>query len=415
MNFLKILRSVALVSGVTGFLNIGVSIAFSFFMTSEQYGLYTYWLSIYLILLNLIPFGAVAAATVFRFNTNLREYKAMLITSVFLIMPCTVLLVIAFMYIKCLYFSPFFTVGYLAPISAFFYSIVMILVSILRVEQRFKVYSNLFIGFVVLVSIFQVCAYYAYHTFEAVIYSHTIGTFIVGTSSLIILIRIFKIKLSLKLYIKSINNIRGLIRYGYPVVLGSVLMSFMVVGDKIILKGLVSDKVMGIYSSVVVVCSTTLFLVNNFASAWGGYLVKKLPELKPYDSKAFFLRTQRLVLPLFFIMTSIIITTQSLLYVSVYDFKNDSYLYTLIKVTLGYCIYGVSKYYVGFMMYYRNNKEVFTATVLGITVMILYSSFGVASPVDNVSLSVLFGFSFQLLYLVLFVNKRMYGEHENVL
>ncbi|ALQ09300.1 hypothetical protein D172_015285 [Pseudoalteromonas sp. Bsw20308] len=415
MNFLKILRSVALVSGVTGLLNLGVSIAFSFFMTSEQYGLYTYWLSIYLILLNLIPFGAVAAATVFRFNTNLREYKAMLTTSVFLIMPCIMMMVLAFMYIKSLLFTPLFTLGYLAPISAFFYSIVMILVSILRVEQRFKVYSNLFIGFVVLVSILQVCAYYTYNSLEAVIYSHTIGTLIVGTSSLIILIRTFNIKLSLKLYIKSMNNIRELIRYGYPVVFGSVLMSFMVVGDKIILKELVSDKEMGIYSSIVVVCSTTLFLVNNFASAWGGYLVKKLPELKHYDSRAFFLSTQRRVLPVFFILTSIIISTQFLLYLSVYGFMSDSYLYTLIKVSLGYCIYGVSKYYVGFMMYYRNNKEVFTATALGITVMVLCSSFGVASPVDNVSLSVLFGFSFQLLYLVLFVNKRMYGEHKDVL
>jgi hypothetical protein len=172
---------------------------------------------------------------------------------------------------------------------------------------------------------------------------------------------------------------------------------------------------MGIYSSVAVVCSTALFLVNNFASAWGGYLIKQLSNLEKLESKVIFKRTQVKIIPIFIVLSLLTVNAQVVLYAVLYGFKEDRYLYALVNISLGYCIYGASKYYIGFMMYYRKNFDILKGTMLGICGLLVVSNIGIGDPVIRVSIAVVIAFSLQLLYLALFVNKNIYGEIDNVL
>jgi O-antigen/teichoic acid export membrane protein len=384
-------------------------------MSKEEYGLYTYWLSIYLILLNLIPFGTVAASSVFRFNLKPEQYRNILFTSLFIIIPVVFMGVLSFFYVKSLIYSSSFLIDFTAAIAALFYGVSLILLSIFRVDQKFKVYSILFISYVSLVSLFQVVAYLVFESFESVIYGFTLGMIMSGIISLFMLMRIFKIELSINAMQSSITTLPKLVRYGFPLVLGSVSMSVMVVGDKIIMKNLITDYDMGIYSSVAVVCSTALFLVNNFASAWGGYLIKQLSNLEKLESKVIFKRTQVKIIPIFIVLSLLTVNAQVVLYAVLYGFKEDRYLYALVSISLGYCIYGASKYYIGFMMYYRKNFDILKGTMLGICGLLVVSNIGIGDPVIRVSIAVVIAFSLQLLYLALFVNKNIYGEIGNVL
>lgn len=415
MGFASIFKSVALVSGVTGLLNLAVSFIFSFLMTKGEYGNYTYWLSIYLLFLNFLPFGGVAAVTVFRFSISSKRYNRILYSLLFFILPLSLIIAMSGLYIKSLVYSSNSQMELLAVVSAFFYSYCLILLAILRVEQEFKGYSVFFICCVGLLSFSQLGFYLFFRSFESAIYGHTLAMAIFGCSAKAILSKKFNFKLEIRHYVSAFRKIAYLAKYGMPIVLGSVLMSFMVVGDKIMIKTAISEHEMGVYSSIAVVCSTTLFLVNNFAAAWSGYLSKNLVNMNHIDSQIFFLKYQKKIFPISVVLSVLTIAGQTALYSLLYGFENIKYLFVVIFLSLGYCVYGISKFYVGFLMFYRFNDRILKATSASVLFLMMIFSLEFGEPVIRYAIGVFMAFLLQLLFLVYFVNNLMRSKEDYVL
>ena len=414
MGFFHILKSVALVSIVTSALNLGVSFIFSFIMSKEDYGVYTYWLSLYFIFLNLIPFGVIGALTVNRLKLNEAEYGDLLLISLLVVMPMVLLFTLLFIYIKSTLFENDLNIEYFAPISAYFYAICLILLSILRIDQDFKPYSIIFIMVVSFSSLIQVTSYLFFQNIQYVIYSFSIAMFISAMCCLLILSKFFIFNFS-SFNFKMLKSILpGQFKYGTPLVLGSVGMSFMVVGDKIIVKNLVDEYTVGLYATTALVCSTVLFLVNNFAAAWGGFLIKKLSVENTISSYIFFKKSQKILFLSLLPMSFIIIGIQYLFYTTLYSVEDLIYVLVLVNLSLGYCIYGASKFFVGYMMFFKYNTDILKGTVIGLVGLIISSYYLQFDAVINISLGVLIGFICQLTYFVYFVNKKIYGER-NVL
>ena len=400
---------------MTGVLNLSVSFIFSFLMTKEEYGNYTYWLSIYLLFLNFLPFGGVAAVTVFRFSISSKRYNRVLYSLLFFILPLSLVIAILALYVKSLIYSPNSQMELLAVISAFFYSYCLILLAILRVEQEFKGYSMFFICCIGFLSFSQLGFYLFFESFKSAIYGHTLAMAIFGCFAKVILSKKFNFKLEIHHYVLAFRKITYLVKYGMPIVLGSVMMSFMVVGDKIMIKAAISEHEMGVYSSIAVVCSTTLFLVNNFAAAWSGYLSKNLANKSSIDSKIFFLKYQKKIFPVSVVLSILTICVQTALYSLLYGFGSIKYLYVVIFLSLGYCVYGVSKFYVGFLMFYRFNDRILKATAASVLFLIMIFSLEFGEPVIRYAVGVFMAFFLQLLFLIYFVNKLMLNKEDYVL
>lgn len=410
MGFFHILRSVALVSGIVGSINLAVSFSFSFLMEKTDYGIYTYWLSIYLLFVNLIPFGAVAAATLFRFNVSWESYRRTLYSSLIFILPVMLLISISLFYIKSQVLRVDIGIEIWAPISACFYGYCLILLAIYRVEQKFTNYAKFFISIVSLISMLQLLAYTIFKDVSFVIYGYVAGAFFAGIVALVTLVRMLEFEvIDFK---KSFKNTYSSILYGLPIVLGSVMMSFMVVGDKIIIKEYITAHQMGMYSSVSIVCSTTLFLVNNLAAAWSGFLSKKLANIDMLNSKLFFHSCQIKILPLSLLISISISLFLSFLCFFLYNISDFTYIYSAFLLSMGYCAYAVSKFYVGFLMFYNFNTYVLKSSFFGVLALFAVSNIKLGDPILRVALAVLLSFIAQLLYLFLITNRKVYrGAH----
>ncbi|MDK2776153.1 MAG: oligosaccharide flippase family protein [Pseudomonadota bacterium] len=413
MNFFQLLRSVAVVSVVTSGLTLATSFIFSLRMNKEGFGEYTYWYSIYLILLNLVQFGAVAAANVYRFQDNYFEYKLLMARTLFIVMPVMLLMVYTVFIVldNVANVSRFSGLLYLAPVAAYFYINTLVLLSIYRIEQDVSSYAMMFISLAFVLFGVQVVVFYIYKSHYVVIPGFVFIQFIFYLYSLYVLKRRMGISLGLILNNRfDLSAVLDRLLYGYPLVLSSVSMSLLSMADRVYLKDKISTEDYGIYATITVVTSLMLFAVNNFAMAWGGYLIKRASGLNGGEIVVMFRRGQRFIWPIFFIGILVVVPILLGVHKLLYGDVGADFTIALILVSSGYLVYGLSKYYVGYMMAYKKNKDVLKATILGVSGMLLWFYVGILNEVVNASMALLLGFLIQFIYVYFFVNLKLSKE-----
>jgi O-antigen/teichoic acid export membrane protein len=158
------------------------------------------------------------------------------------------------------------------------------------------------------------------------------------------------------------------------VVASTVIMSFLVVGDKLLLGFFVSKTELAKYSIAALVASTTLFLVNNFASAWGSFLFKKLPNLNGVDFKIYYFTTMRklvICIPIMLVAYSF----QYFLYMFFFEQKYPKLSVEIFILTASYSLLGVSKFFMGFLNYFGRNELILYTALFSTVFMVLFSVF----------------------------------------
>lgn len=364
MNFISILGSTTGLGLIVSLLLLGTNFVFSYLMTSQDYGLYTYFNSLYLILLNIVPFGSAMAVVAYRFKVPHKEYSKVISAALLGLMPVILIILslIIFFFVdnKYLYLT--------VLLSAYFYSILIVLTSYYRVGQLFFKLAKLFIVSVLMFVTVQVISYTFVRTVESVFLG---GTFILAVVCLYCFRVLFRKKI-LTLEFLSLSAIYERFVYGIPVVLSSALMSLLVVGDKILLKQFLDPIILGKYAKLSLVASLLLFVVNIFAAAWGGYLAKLVPEIEKSEYESFFRKAEVWVLRILFLFP-IVSTIQYFVYTLLYDESGFDAVIFLLSFT--YYMYGISKFYIGFLNIEHLNKYVASGLVLGILLALTFYSY----------------------------------------
>lgn len=405
MRFVSLLKKIASVSVITSAITFLVVFCFSIVAEKQDFGMYSYYQSLILIAINIIPFGTTMSFVVMRYKCSEKEYASMASVALFYLLP-TVLIVLA----GFVNFLSYFTlidvdsdVLFYLLIIAFSNSICLVVIGYYRASQKFKQYTVLFISYI-LVSTCVVLA--SYIIFENLTSAYKISSFATSVTALLYLgILIQELKLSVSVEGVKDKGIKA-VKYGFPIVLSSVTMSFLVTGDKLII-GRNNPEDLSYYSAAALISSIILFLVNNFASAWGVYLSKYLSEATTVDISHSYQKNKKKLLLIIPITISILIL-QLVIYELIYSQKYKDIFSIILVLSISYSTYGVSKFYMGYMNYFRKNFAVFLSSLIGMFLIItscifIYPIFGLI----GVACSVLSGMSVQLLFCYLYTEKML--------
>lgn len=389
MDFFQLLKRLAGVSVVTSVITLGTSLLLAKIMIAEDFGRYSYYQSLLMILVNIIPFGSGLAVVVYLFSASDNRYTKIISNSLFYLMPISALLC----FFGLLIFSHVvegeldIEIIILLTLNAFFMSICLIGISFLSTKQLMKRYALYFCMYTVAVSVGGIAGYTLFQNIK--LFYLTILVALVALSVFTFYIFYKENYLSIFLSSKS-QTFFWSVKYGLPVVLNSTIMSFMVIGDRIMLGGLVALDTLAEYAIAALISSTTLFLVNNFALAWGTYLTKEVATLSRenlsqlyYNNKAKLL----LVIPMGFSVYLV----QFIIYGAFYEQDYPDLEVIILVLTIGYCWLGVSKYYVGYLSCLGKNYPIlyisFISCVSMITLSILVLDDGILGMALSVSLS----------------------------
>jgi O-antigen/teichoic acid export membrane protein len=402
MNFSNLLARLASVSVITSTVTFGVSFAFTVFATKADFGVYSLIQSVLMILINLIPFGTTMSFVVYLHRLDTKEYQELFNVGMFLVIPTTSF------FTGCVFFIVEYFVFFDLNISiiiivviSYCASSVLAIVAYYRATQRIRIYSYLYVFYIAIYACSPLAGYLLTNDIKL---SYLISCF---TLIIVYIFFIYTVQKEINFELK-LSTIRRLyiqcFKYGLPVVLSSVGMSIMVVGDRILFKALFGLEFLPDYALAALISSTALFLVNNFASAWGVYLSKYLSNTNYDEIVGTYNQYKRkliFILPLYIACVFVQITFYKLVYE--YDFPNLEYVIAIL--TLGYFFYLCSKFYMGYMNFYRKNNMVFVSCCVGIigTVTILYL-FSSSNPLKTISSAVMIGFVFQLAFCFIYTN-----------
>ncbi len=178
-------------------------------------------------------------------------------------------------------------------------------------------------------------------------------------------------------------------------------LNHTVIGDKIILGSFVSKSELAQYSIAALISSTTLFLVNNFANAWSSYLFKNIPKLTENgrtDIKPYY-NSLKIRLVAVIPVSLIIYPFQYLIYFLFFSKSYPDLGLAMYALTLGYCIFGASKYFMGFLNYFSRNIIILYTALGGSIVMALLTVFAFNFSILGTSFAVLLAFLFQFLVI----------------
>jgi len=361
MSFISILGSTTGLGLVVSLLLLGTNFVFSYIMPSQDYGLYTYYNSLYLILLNVISFGSAMAVVAYRFKVPSKEYSRIVSAAIIGLMPILLIILSLSIFLfaekKFIYFSILF--------SAYFYSILIVLTNYYRVGQYFIKLAKLFVFSVFMFVAVQILSYFFLRTVESVFMG---GAFILGLICLYCFRVLFRKKI-LSINFLTLPAIYERFIYGIPVVVSSGLMSLLVVGDKILLKQFLDPITLGQYSKLSLIAGLLLFVVNVFAAAWGGYLAKLVPSMKNGEYKSFFVKSEVWVFRIC-LLFPIVSITQFFLYKLLYD--GSEFDIVIFLLSFAYYMYGLSKFYVGFLNVEHLNKYVARGFLYCITLVVVF-------------------------------------------
>ena len=178
----------------------------------------------------------------------------------------------------------------------------------------------------------------------------------------------------------------------------------MVIGDKIILGGMVGLDSLAQYAVAALIASTTLFLVNNFATAWGGYLSKEIAHLETSHLIDIYYKNKVklfIVIPLGISVYLI----QFLIYKFFYEQSYPGLENIIFVLTFGYCCLGVSKYFVGYLSCMGKNYLVFYISIVSCLTMIITSTLILKGTLVEMAIAVSFSFFLQIIIFNFITNK----------
>lgn len=407
MGFAELFKKTAFVSIFTSLIILGTNFFLSLIMMKSDYGLYSYYYSIWMILLSVIPYGTTMAVVVFMHKETANDFISIVNNGVYRLIP------LVFLFSSLLLFSFHTTLFHHQKNITLFSililtlggSLILVTITYYRARQDMLKYAKLFLGYTIFSSICTIVSYIITRSINQTFFILSITTLILSFSY------IYQLKKDMKVSLFHSNsrfNLSWSLKYGSPVVLSSATMSFALLGDKIILGSFVDGASLAAYSVAALLSSTILFIVNNFASAWGGFLAKNIPSISNESAYSDYSKQIKKRLILIFFSIVGIISFQLIVYYLIYIRSYPDMQYVIINLTFAYAVLGLSKYYIGYMNYFQKNQAVFFSSLFGVCVAFLsfyflFEEYGY----KIMSLSILLGMISQLFFCLKFTNRLM--------
>lgn len=408
MSFLVLLKKIASISIVSSSIVILSQVVMSLTADKEIFAKFTYYLSLSGSLINILPFGLGMLIVVMRFNQSTDSYARSLSSGMFVITP---------LLFSCLVLPSLLLLGYggylfLSTIDAtkiaflvFFNVYTLCLFTYYRVSQSFSYYAVVFLLFTFINSASLVIMNFLLGGFSAAL----TGTVVLA--SILSILSVYKVRKQIPISISLVSYddiIKG-IKYGLPIVLSSFTMSFLIMGDKLVL-GSVNPDILADYAVVSLIASVTLFLVNNYASAWGGYLSKVLVGHTQPEKREVYGRWKPKILYVVPLSISVI-CLQFAIYHFLYEKDYSGLSSAIVLLSAAYFTLGVSKFFIGFMNFEHRNSAVFMSSLAGVCVIISLISFGIHTPFD-MALAVALGTLVQLIICFFYVELKLFRRSD---
>lgn len=384
MNFFQLLLKLSSVSVLTSVIFLVTSMILGRIMEPQHFGEYSFLQSILMILVNVSSLSASLAISVFMYRSPINKLNRILNNTFFTVLPifffsCLIVILIISFNQGGLNFTYFWVL-----INVVMMSLCLIGIDYLRMKQDIRTYSFLFLVYSISIAFFSLLGYLLGHN---VVYIYMASAFAL-IFPLFYTFKIISYTFTLDFnFQKKIKTYLWSLKYGIPVVSSTVVMSFLVVGDKIILGNFLSKTDLAEYSIAALIASTSLFIVNNFASAWGAFLFKKIPNLERLELREYYFKTMKwLVLGIPSML--ILCLAQQLLYFLFFFDKYPGLNSTIFALTASYCLLGISKYFMGYLNYFNRNVLIFYSALFSSFVMFLCFKCIVDMSVFGMSISV---------------------------
>ncbi|WP_348709018.1 hypothetical protein [uncultured Pseudoalteromonas sp.] len=403
MNFITILGKTSIISIFSSCITY-----FSYFYLAanafnDDFGSFTYLQSLMLLLINIMPFGSTMAVVVFRFNIEEYSYFQLINERIIILMPVVFIFVsfVAALLSNYKIINVEFKLFLCVVFICFSNSVSLVVMGYYRVSQKFMKYGVLFLVYTIVNSLFFVFNYFNFESLNEAFYCNALLSF---SFSLFCYYSMTRETCKVAVSNGVFNRFVVSAKYGLPIVLSSLTMSFLVVGDKIILGG-IAPEMLKSYGVAALISSTTLFLVNNFASSWGAFLVKKCSTEN--NKVLFYYKSNIPKLFLIIPIALIAFLAQYFIYIFFYADENPNIFPIVIILTSAYLVFGLSKFFMGYMNFFKKNVAVFLSSIIGV-----FGVFFVAFQMDGMqgmALSILLGMILQLLFCIFYTNKLLKG------
>lgn len=407
MNYIEILKKITSVSFITSILAFLSSFLVSIFSTKEDFANYTIYISLIGIIINIMPFGLCMLLTVSRFTVEPVIYFDYMRTGFFIISP--LMLFLALTTLPLFEYFSLFNLGKKELASIFFLcyfnTVNLAVISYLRVSQSFKKYSVFFIIYTFNNTFLIFLGLIISESFEGALYLSLFFSLLLAYFSLIKGAQLHKVDFR-NLGVFSLTKAINLIKYGTPIVLSTTTMSFLVVGDKLIF-GNVNEVDFPRYAIASLISSTSLFIINNFASSWGAYLSKNLAGMTLIQRKSFCGSKLRMLLLVFPIAFCVLIM-QLFLYKIIYESQFPELYTTITILSLSYALFGSSKFFMGFINFEKKNFSLFVSSLTGVVVIVALSLLCNDIQLNEMALILLAGMFSQFVFCLL-ITKNIYG------
>lgn len=371
VSFFSLLTKLVSISIFVSMCTLITSLIVAKFVSQDVFGLYSFYQSFFMLLQNLLPFGFSMAVVVFKSRLSNYEYSALLSFSLCKVVPLLALTAA----ILCVSFL--FLTGNQKSISVFlslisyaaFQSALVIRLASFRVSYRLKDLAKIMFFnslFTLLVSLV-----YFYFFDDFVIFYLILS--IVSFCALLLSI-FFEKDFIERGALLSFEDKKKYISFGWPVATHTVLSSFLVAGDKIILGFLTDSLQLGFYAYASTASSLFLFIVNNYASSWGVHLSNFIARSSADEIKVYY--KKNIYYPFLFVLLVPPFFIVIWFFGYFFDIVNVEEFYVVsFFIVLAYSSYAVTKYYMGYLNCLNKTLLVMRATILSCLVLIFASFF----------------------------------------
>jgi O-antigen/teichoic acid export membrane protein len=411
MSFFQILIRLSSVSVVTSALTLLSLLALAKIMEPADFGKYSYFQSASMILLNVAAFGSSLALAVFLYKGQRSKLDRIVSNVLFMLLPMFVLISL---FLLCLYFvffaNDFDLISVLVVFNVLLMAICLLGIDYLRACQRIKLYSLFFLGYTSCTTLIAILGYVIGNSVLSIYCTVFFALLIPSFFTVKMFLSEFNVNFSYKRKFKVFS---WSIKYGFPVITSTAVMSFLVIGDKIILGMGVSSEELAYYSVATLLSSTTLFLVNNFAGAWCSYLFKFIPsKVESHGKEGVELHYNSLKKNLLLVIPAsfFIYIFQYIIYMLMFKDKYPDLEISIYILTLGYCIFGASKYFMGYLNYFGRNIIILYTALAGCLLMFFLVVFAFNYSIVGTAISVALSLVVQLA-MIWWLTDREFGHY----
>lgn len=405
MNYLGILKRIISVSLITSLMTFLASFLISLLAEKNFFANYTIFTSLIGLGINVMPFGACMLLNVTRYNVSSEVYFNYMRVAIGVVSPSILVLsIILFPLLKNLDLFNLNAVDiFVILFICYFNTINLAVISYLRVSQSFSKYSLFFTVYTFNNTLLIFIGLLVTDSFTYSLLLSLFFAFVLACFSIFFGAELHRVKF------KSfeISDVVGLFKYGFPIVLSTTTMSFLVLGDKLIF-GSLNNADFPKYAIASLIASTSLFLVNNFASSWGAYLAKSLSEKSLAERRAFCLSKIHLIFISIPILVALLIIQLSI-YMVLYETEFPNLTYSIVILTMAYVTFGASKFFMGFINFEKKNFYLFLTSFSGVIVILICSMLVTPLKLHHMPLIVLSGMISQFIFCI-FITKSIYGD-----